>query len=399
MTARSSLPLLTLATTLMLAGTACRNRDNVAERIMDDPTRSLATARCGGTGGIVRPLIIEWPATDRASLEGRLGRGVVVVRYEGCVVEVMRDCQVPAANYDYAAITRKNDRVAIRSADELYATLPLSAVELEAKLAKAGELTIAMALVGNYEAQRSRFDISELEGRCQGATHVIAAAQVGAFEFFAGSAAEIGTSVEVENVAGVGGRSSASRELLNKDGDAVACESSAPGDAGPPAQCGALLRLELTALDGIVPTCQPGSVWDGSGCIVQASSPAGGGGTKPGKERVAPEDYVGSELATQLCTIQMQCQAEESGMAAPEGDTYKRQIGRCMKMMDVMLNDYSRPQARLCLEKHESSGCSEFSSCMSGDAPGGPVDPVDPTDQTAFDEGGEGGEAGWGGYR
>jgi hypothetical protein len=379
-----SLTLLTLTALLTVSGTACKNRDNLAARVMDDPTRSLAVARCGGTGQIVRPLIIEWPATDRASLEGRLGRGVVVVRYEGCVVEVLRDCSAPAVGYDYAAITRKNDRVAIRSADELHATLPLSAVELEAKLAKAGELTIAMALVGNFEAQRARFDIAELQGRCQGATHVIAAAQVGAFEFFAGSGAEIGTSVEVENVAGVGGRSSASREMLNQDGDAAACESSAPGDAGPPAECGALLRLELTALDGIVPTCQPGSVWNGSACVVQATTqPA-----EPAKERVAPEDYVGSELAQQLCTIQMQCQAEEFNTVVPEGDTYKRQHGRCMKMLDVMLNDYTRPQSRVCLGEYESAGCQEFASCMSG---GTQPDP------SGVDQGGEGGDAGWGG--
>jgi hypothetical protein len=379
--------LLGLAAALTLAG--CRNRDNVAERVMDDPTAPLATARCGGTGRIVRPLIIEWPATDRASLEGRLSRGVVVVRYEGCVVEVMRDCSTPAVGYDYAAITRKNDRVAIRSADELYATLPLTAVELEAKLAKAGQLTIAMALVGNFEAQRSRFDIRELQGRCEGATHVIAAAQVGAFEFYAGSGAEIGTSVEVENVAGVGGRSSASREMLNQDGDPTACTASAPGDSAPPAQCGALLRLELTALDGIVPTCQPGSVWNGSACVAQASvAPAPvvhAPEEEPKEERVAPEDYVGSELANRICTIQMQCQAEQVGTVVPEGNTYAKHLGRCMKMTDFMLNDYTRPQARACLDKHASGGCSEFVPCMTG--------------QDDLDEGGEGGEGGWGGYR
>ena len=67
--------------------------------------------------------------------------------------------------------------------------------------ALAGEgVNVAMALVGNYEAQRTRFDIRELEGRCQGATHVIAAAQVGAFELYAGAAAEIGADVTVEKV-------------------------------------------------------------------------------------------------------------------------------------------------------------------------------------------------------
>jgi hypothetical protein len=171
-------------TTATLSLSACRNRRNLAEHIMDDPAHSLASQRCGGAGQIVRPLIIEWPATDRASLEGRLRRGqVIVVRYDGCAVEVMRDCAAPETGYDYIGITRKNDRVAIRTTDELYVNMPLTAVNLEAKLAKAGELNVAMALVGNYEAQRSRFDFSELQGRCDGATHVIAAAQVGAFQF------------------------------------------------------------------------------------------------------------------------------------------------------------------------------------------------------------------------
>ena len=79
-------------------------------------------ARCGGAGQIVRPLIIEWPATDRASLESRLRRGPVVVRYEGCLVEVLRDCAAPEApegGYEYLGITRKNDRLTIRTADEL----------------------------------------------------------------------------------------------------------------------------------------------------------------------------------------------------------------------------------------------------------------------------------------
>jgi hypothetical protein len=76
-------------TLAVLAGavlsSGCRNRRNLAERVMDDPAHAMASQRCGGVGQIVRPLIVEWPATDRASLEGRLRRGqVIVVRYEGC---------------------------------------------------------------------------------------------------------------------------------------------------------------------------------------------------------------------------------------------------------------------------------------------------------------------------
>lgn len=381
-------------TTLLLAGASlsagCRNRKNLAEHAMDDPASELGSARCGGDGRIVRPLIIEWPATDRASLEGRLQRGLVVVRYEGCVVEVLRECRAPSTaeaplGYDYLGITRKSDSLTIRSADELYANMPLTAVKLEAKLAKAGELNVAMALVGNYEAQRARFDIRELEGRCDGATHVIAAAQVGAFEFYAGAGAEIAAGVEAESVVGVGGRSSASREVINKDGQAEACERSTPGDAGPPAECGALLRLELTALDGIVPTCQPGQSWNGSACVdpveyqAQAQTQpqpnpagdpgAGGQPAQPGAGGSTPAADLSGEddqIAWRICEVQMQCNAESMGVEPPEGQAYQKQMQRCAKVNARFINDYSRPQARKCLDEAAEGSCAEFESCLSG---------------------------------
>ncbi|PRQ00610.1 hypothetical protein ENSA5_27910 [Enhygromyxa salina] len=367
----------------------CRSRKNVAEHILADPAQGLATARCGGAGQIVRPLIIEWPATDRASLESRLRRGLVVIRYDSCVVEVLRDCAAPEGAYDYLGITRKNDRLAIRTADELYFNMPLTAVKLEAKLEKAGELNVEMALVGNYEAQRARFDISELQGRCQGATHVIAAAQVGAFEFYTGAAAELSAGVEVENVAGAGGASTASREILNRDGDASACERSTPNDSAPPAECGALLRLELSALDGIAPTCQPGSVWNGSACVTtqraeaEAQQERDAAKAQAQQEREAAKAAKKSEneeIAWQLCAIQMQCEAESSGMLPPEGDAYQRQMRACTGITKIMINDYTRPQARKCIADAPTMGCAAFETCVTG-----PEDEPDPDWDTDLD--------------
>lgn len=374
----------------MVSLLGCGNRKNVAERLLGDPAHELATARCGGVGQVVRPLIIEWPATDRASLESRLRRGLIVVRYEGCVVEVLRECAAPEGAYDYLGITRKNDQITIRTTDELYANMPLTAVTLEAKLATAGELNVSMALVGNYEAQRARFNISELQGRCGGATHVVAAAQVGAFAFYTGAAAEIGTEVEVEKVAGIGGRSSASREILNRDGDEDACLGSTPADTTPPAECGALLRLELSALDGIVATCQPGSVWNGSACV---SNERAEGEAKQARDSAkAAKKSENDEIAWQLCGIQMQCEAESAGMLPPEGDAFQRQMRACTNMTRVMINDYTRPQARKCIADLPTTGCAAFETCVAGpefddDDPADPFgvgapDPTEPPDMT-----------------
>ncbi|KIG18481.1 hypothetical protein DB30_00766 [Enhygromyxa salina] len=353
-------------------------RKNVAEHMLGDPAHELATARCGGVGQMVRPLIIEWPATDRASLESRLRRGLVVVRYEGCVVEVLRECAAPEGAYDYLGITRKSDQITIRTTDELYANMPLTAVSLEAKLATAGELNVSMALVGNYEAQRARFDISELQGRCDGATHVVAAAQVGAFQFYTGAAAEVGTELEVEKVAGVGARSTASREILNHDGDADACLGSTPSDTTPPAECGALLRLELSALDGIVSTCQPGSVWNGSACV--SNERAADEAQQARDQAKAVKRAENDEIAWQLCEIQMQCESQRAGMLPPEGDAYQRQMRACTALTRVMINDYTRPQARKCIADAPTLGCAAFETCVTGPDLDDDMDMPDPGD-------------------
>lgn len=344
---------------MVVLSSGCRNNKNLAQHMMDDPAHELQAARCGGNGRVARPLIIEWPATDRASLEGRLRRGgVIVVHHEGCTVEVLRDCAAPETHYDYIGITRKNDRITIRSADELYVNMPLTAVRLAATLARAGELNVEMALVGNYEAQRSRFDVAELEGHCDGATHVIGAAQVGAFVFHTGAAADIGTSVDVELVGGVGASSSASREILNQDGNAMACEASSTSDEGPPSECGALLRLELTALDG-VPKCQAGNVWNGSACVAETRGLGGGMGGSPASD--------GDHMARELCEIQMTCESQASGVLPPEGRALERHMNACTRMTRVLLDDYTRPQARKCLADFESTGdCRAYEACVAG---------------------------------
>ena len=63
-------------------------------------------------------------------------RGLVLVRYEGCEMEILAQCSTPG-EYEYTAITRKDDRVAIKTEDDLWANVPLGAAALESKLAAA----------------------------------------------------------------------------------------------------------------------------------------------------------------------------------------------------------------------------------------------------------------------
>jgi hypothetical protein len=149
----------------------------------------------------------------------------------------------------------------------------VGAVALEAKLERAGQLNVDMMIVGRKEADRSKFTERDLDGRCDGATHVITGLTVGAFSFYTGASAEVGAGVRVGQLA-AGAASAHGQEILSQDGDGAACiiapdpiegptESSLDGGfgeppvAGPPSGCGALLRVEVVPIERIFGTSRP----------------------------------------------------------------------------------------------------------------------------------------------
>lgn len=220
--------------------------------VAPDLGQATDQARCSVRRSADRPLVVEWPAADRAALEARAQRGLVAVRYEGCSMEVLTHCEV-AGQYDFVALSPKQERVSIRSADELYARLPVGAARLEGKLERGGELTVDMSIVGRQQADRHVVAHEELSGRCERATHVLTGLTVGAFTLHAVSALEAGASAKVAG-AGAGGSLERAHELLARDGDPRACEgSTGEGVATPPPGCGALLRVEAVPLAGEPP--------------------------------------------------------------------------------------------------------------------------------------------------
>ncbi|MBI4703177.1 MAG: hypothetical protein HY744_18830 [Deltaproteobacteria bacterium] len=222
-----------------------------------------------------KPLVVEWPSADRGELEGKARSQVVVVSYSGCEMVLLPHCKAPGT-YRYSALTPKQDTITIKNEDELYASIPIYAARFEGKLASAGELNVVMTIVGRYDTDRPEVRADELDGMCQGATHVIAGLAVGAFEFFAGAAAEVGAGAEVLG-AGAGARSRAKREMLNRDGQPNECQAGSAAPS-PPAGCGALLRVEVVRLgEPKEPeiTCPPDTTLEGGKCVAGVECPAG----------------------------------------------------------------------------------------------------------------------------
>lgn len=114
------------------------------------PNASSALAgvdACHATPGETRPLLVEWPAADRAQLEAAARQGLVAVRYDGCKMQVLSRCELEG-DYEYHPLTQKRDELRIRDRDALWAKLPLGAARLESALSREGQLNVDMMVVG-----------------------------------------------------------------------------------------------------------------------------------------------------------------------------------------------------------------------------------------------------------
>lgn len=254
-----------------LALTGCKKTGQTADAVATAPSLEDFTgqAKCGVKKSSDKPLVIEWPAAERAALEARASRGLVAVRYSGCEMEVLNTCSAKG-QYEYLGLTQKTEGVRITNTDQLYAKLPIGAAGLEGKLERAGQLNVDMTIVGRRDATESSFNERDLEGRCDEATHVVTGLTVGSFSFYTGKSAEVGAGATVGNVGG-GVSSTTDQQVLKTDGDVAACVSSTTTDEAPPEGCGALLRVEVVPIDRVFvnpSTPTPGgtaSVTDDSG--------------------------------------------------------------------------------------------------------------------------------------
>lgn len=294
------LRLLAAPVVAVLAIVACGG-GNAASRLAKAPDYDpKGQTKCSIEKSQAKPLIVEWPSADRGELEAQAhNRGLVVVRYQGCEMQVLDGCTT-SVKYGYSPITRKKDRVTMRDADDLYANVPIGAARLEATLERNGELDVDMTMVGRWEAGRRDVRTDELQGSCDGATHVVSALTVGAFTFTAGADATVGGTATVLG-AGGGAKSVSRRETLNADGIEGACDKATSLDTAPPDGCGALLRLEVVPLRAAVdrtPLCPPDMQLDGARCVYKVGLDCGAGMHFVADHGCVPDHVAGPNVPT-----------------------------------------------------------------------------------------------------
>jgi len=233
---------------LVMALAACGS-GTVADTVRPDtPTASSAMGEepmaCGGVAAYGQPLVVDWKANQRLDLELAMKEGVVVVAYDCGGFRLLPDCRVEG-DYSFAGVSRKEDTVQLKSRDEIHANLPMSAASLVADLERGATIDVAMVMVGKRSTTVHEVERAQLEGRCEGATHTVRGAYLGAFALAKGSDGKVRAAAELFN-AGTDASSESTAQIANKDGLLTACDKAEASAEAPPDQCQSLIRLELT---------------------------------------------------------------------------------------------------------------------------------------------------------
>ena len=248
------------------------------------------TDSCRAVAAYAEPLIVDWKGQQRLDLELAMKGGVAIVSYSCDRFELLKSCNL-VGRYTFAGVSRKEDVVQLASRDEVKANLPLSGASLGAALERGTTIDLALVMVGKKATTVDVATRAELEGDCDGATHIVRAATIGAFAMDRGTRGSARAAAELFG-AGMSGASDDERREKNKDGQIAACQSSSSADAAPPDQCQAALRLEL------VPIAEDRQA--------TSDAPEKGPAAASAQKNPCPEGFV---LSSNKCTEAMQTES------------------------------------------------------------------------------------------
>jgi hypothetical protein len=208
------------------------------------PAEQRPAGKCGELTSQPRPLVTEWPASEKSRLEALLSQGGIAVAYAGCELRPIEGCKVGGA-YRFKRTSSATDQIEIQSEEDLYAKLPLGALRLEGALRRSGRLAVKTTVIGqfNLAGASPRPD----DPQCAEATHVIDGLGVGGFKMLAGGKAS-GSVDAAAGPAGLGAAASRDEVTLTEAGDEKACAEARGEEA--PERCRSPIQLYLSPFPG-----------------------------------------------------------------------------------------------------------------------------------------------------
>jgi len=228
------------------AGEVVRPKDFTAANALGGPA-----AKCSAENAqLAKPLIIDLDADARVDLEAAMTDKkkphLVVVAYDCVSIRVLANCHTEAeTSYDYAGVQRKEQVVQMKGADELKVNLPLSVGRFGSDVQAGRSIDLGLVYVGKRSTVVGKVNRDELSGECEGATHYLHSASVGAFSMATGSEGKVVAVGDLFRVASAAGKSESAKKVDSFDGSLAACRTSKPSSPEPPEECGAPIRVEI----------------------------------------------------------------------------------------------------------------------------------------------------------
>lgn len=244
-------------TTLSILGIAlsgCPGPNGPPKPVTDDH-KKITDIRGGESVYVIeakgQPLIVDWQPEARGDLEIAMKEGIAVVGFDQRGLRLLKDCHLDG-KYGFIGMNTKEQVVRLMSAEEVKANLPGAGLgilaKLGAELGRSETVEIAILMIGKKKTTWERASKKDLKGQCQGATHFVRGATIGAFAMKSGKKGKASTVAEIFG-AGASASTENASALANADGFVEACKKASPESDSPPSQCGALIRLELVGLE------------------------------------------------------------------------------------------------------------------------------------------------------
>jgi len=215
-----------------------------------DPTfaqaRGGAPAVCHEVQADSTPLVVDWTPEERGDLEAAMKQGVAIFHYDCKTVKLLPDCKIEGS-YGFLGITKKEQVITLDNADQAQANLPLHGASIGASMERGASLEVGLVMVGKRSALLDGVTSGMLTSRCEGATHYVQSATVGAFAMRTTTSGAARAKAAID-VFGASAESKSTKGVSNKDGEVESCKSADVDGPRPPNGCGAPVRIRLLGI-------------------------------------------------------------------------------------------------------------------------------------------------------
>jgi TPR repeat protein len=191
-------------------------------------------------------LAVDWSDGDKIDLADAMEKHLAIVRYDCDGVSVLRDCAAQGT-YAYTTVSPTRATMRIEEIATLDATLPFAGPDMRRAVQRGDAIDVATIVVGQHATGTRGVARSSLAGSCEGATHFVRTATVGAFAVAGGPAGKTNAAAEL---LGLGPMAKSFTPLERTAGELNACYLAEFGgtSAAPIPKCKALVSLLLYSI-------------------------------------------------------------------------------------------------------------------------------------------------------